>query len=336
MADSGPMVPLRLIAAAMVVALAAACTPGAQPPGRPPAAEPATAPSTGATPTGRVVAVGARPEGIAVDPRTHLVAVGVHDPAAIVLLDGVTGTQRHRVTLPGTVRHLQIQAPGAILVPVEPANELLRVSVPDGQVLSRTTTGQGPHDAAATATGSVFVANEFGHSVAVTRGSSVQHTFGGLAQPGGVAAFGETVGVIDVGESTLTVFDADRLTEIAKIDAGDGPTHVVADRRGRFVVVDTRGNALLLFATTPSVHLVLSVPLEGNPYGVTYDPTRDRLWVTLTARNELVGFDLATNPPAPIARHPTIQQPNSVAVDSATGRVFLTGTANDVLQYLDP
>lgn len=331
------MVPMRLGLAVLTLCLAGGCATSPAPSGGPgpPAAEPETAPTTGAPPAGRVLQLGTKPEGLAVDAQTHVVAVAIHDPAALVLLDGGSGAELRRVGLPGTARHLQ-NRPGMILVPVETANELLQVAVPDGHIASRATTGRGPHDAAATASGRIFVANEFDRSVAIIRESTVEHTFGGVEQPGGVATFGETVGVVDVGRSTLTIFDAERTAELAKVSAGNGPTHVVADRRGRFIVIDTRGNALLLYETTPEVRQVRTVPLDGGPYGVAYDQTRDRLWVSLTGRNELVGFDLTTEPPTPFARWPTVRQPNTVAVDASTGRVFITGTADGVLQYLDP
>ena len=57
--------------------------------------------------------------------------------------------------------------------------------------------------------------------------------------------------------------------------------------------------------------------------------------MTLTARNELV--ELATSArPHLLARHPTVRQPNTVAADPATGRVFVTGKVDGVLQLLDP
>ena len=33
---------------------------------------------------------------------------------------------------------------------------------------------------------------------------------------------------------------------------------------------------------------------------------------------------------------PTVRQPNDVAVDEATGRVFVAGTDDDQLQLIDP
>lgn len=58
--------------------------------------------------------------------------------------------------------------------------------------------------------------------------------------------------------------------------------------------------------------------------------------MTLTDRNELVGLDLAAGTPVEIARLPTVGQANSVAVDSATGRVFVAGVAGGNLALVDP
>jgi len=301
------------------------------------AAEPAEAPEVSTPPTGTVITVGALPEGLVADPATHLVAVAVRDPARLVLVDGRDGTAVGEVPLPGTVRHLQLAAPGGpVLVPVEGSGRLVRVGLPGGAILGDAPTGAGPHDATAAANGQVFVADEAGGSVTVLDGERVVATLDGPAQPGGIAAAGNLIGVIDVRGSTLTVRDAESLAELTTVPAGDGPTHLVADRRGRLILTDTRGDALLTYELTPQVRLVDSVPLPGRPYGIAYDPVRDQLWVTMTGRNELVGLDLASGTPVEVVRLPTVGQANSVAVDSATGRVFVAGVTEGNLALVDP
>jgi DNA-binding beta-propeller fold protein YncE len=143
-------------------------------------------------------------------------------------------------------------------------------------------------------------------------------------------------GVVDVGENTLTFYDAAGLTPLTELAAGDGPTHVVADSHGRLVVLDTRGGAVLLYAPPPQAALLSRTALPGQPYGIAYDPRRDQLWVTVTATNELVRLDLSGSAPREVDRFPTVQQPNTVAVDERTGRVFVTGTTPGLLQVLDP
>jgi hypothetical protein len=60
------------------------------------------------------------------------------------------------------------------------------------------------------------------------------------------------------------------------------------------------------------------------------------VWVTLTDSNRLVGLRLTTDGLRPFANLPTVRQPNSVAVDVASGRVAVAGSANGILQLLTP
>jgi DNA-binding beta-propeller fold protein YncE len=282
------------------------------------------------------VPVGAAPEGVVADPQTHIVAVGVREPSALALLDATTGTVLRKLPLPGALRHLQLARPGGpVLVPDEGSNRLIKVALPGGEVTSQVITGVVPHDATAAANGTVFVANELGHSVVAVRGDQIVHTFTDVAQPAGLAAVGDLVGLVDVRENTLTVYDAERLQRVAELPAGAGPTHVVADKRGQLAVIDTRGGAVLLYAFQPAIRQIRRVELPGTPYGVAYDSVRDRLWVTLTARNEVIGINLGADPPMLTTPLPTVRQPNTVAVDSSTGRLFVTGTAEGVLEIID-
>ncbi|MGB7798586.1 MAG: YncE family protein, partial [Pseudonocardiaceae bacterium] len=283
------------------------------------------------------VPVGAAPEGVVVDPQTHIVAVGVRDPAALTLVDANTGAVLRTVPLPGALRHLQLAGPGGpVLVPDEGSNRLLRVALPGGEITSQVVTGVVPHDATQAADGTVFVANELGHSVVAVRGDQVVHTFTDVTQPAGLAAVGNLVGLVDVRENTLTIYDAQRLQRVAELPAGAGPTHVVADKRGHLAVIDTRGGAVLLYELQPTIRQIGRVELPGTPYGVAYDPVRDRLWVTLTALNEVIGLNLNASAPVLATPLPTVRQPNTVAVDSATGRLFVTGTDEGVLEIIEP
>lgn len=300
-----------------------------------PAAEPANAPATRSAPAGRSVRVGGQPEGIVVDAKTHLVAVGLRGPAELVLLDSRSGRLVRRVSLPGSPRHLQLAAAGGpVLVPAENADALIQVDLPGGNVHSTPVLRQ-PHDATEIA-GRIFVGNEFGGSVSVISAGRVVASIGKLVQPGGVTADGADLGVIDVRSDLLSLYAASTLRLIARVSGGSGPTHAVSGD-GRVFVVDTRGGAVRSFASAATgLRLQQRFAVPGAPYGVAIDAARRRLWVTLTARNELVEFTIGARGLTAATRYATGQQPNTVAVDPSNGRVFVANAAAGTVQLIDP
>lgn len=117
-----------------------------------------------------------------------------------------------------------------------------------------------------------------------------------------------------------------------RVAAGVGPTHVLAVA-DRLYVTDTRGGALLVFATRPKLALTRRVFLPGGPYAIAVDVTRHRLWVTLTARNEVVSLP-ANGRPRPLVTLPSVRQPDGVAVDSTSGTVAVAGRGPGVVQLI--
>ena len=304
----------------------------------PPAPEPAEAPPLEEEPAGRVVEVGPAPEGVAVDPETGLVAVALRNPNELALVDGESGEISQRVGLPESARHIDIAAPGGpVLVPAEGSDSLVQVGLPDGEIVGETPVGDFPHAAAAAPNGRIFVVNEMASTASVVEEGRELETIETALKPGGVAVTDDgLVGIIGVRGLTLEVFEADTLESLGQIDAGEGPTHVRAGAENRFYVTDTRGDAVLIYDARPGPERLERVPLPGSPYGIAIDPRRDQLWVTLTAEQRVVQFALEGQSLREIARYPTVRQPNTVAVDPASGRVFVTGKTDGQLQILDP
>lgn len=297
------------------------------------AAEPATAPAQATAPTGTVRSVGALPEGIVYDPTTKLVAVAVRNPFRLQLLDPTTLAVRHSVALPGDVRHLQLAAAGGpVLVPDEAARRLLQISLPGGAITSSIAVGKQPHDAGRSGS-DIVVGNEFGKSLSVIRNGRVIKTLGGVQQPGGIVGDGSTVAVVDVGKFTVSTYDLRALKQTAVKNAGKGPTHGVLISGNRVLVADTRGNAMLEFSVDP-LKQIGRLPLTGAPYGMATDETTNTAWVTLTARNEVVGLDVSGTTPRVIARYRTVRQPNTVAVEPGSHTLWVTGTHDGVVQRI--
>lgn len=305
------------------------------------AAEPQGAPEPTATPPGREVQVGSAPEGVVVDPVTRTVAVSKRNPNELVLLDADTGEIRTRTPLPGFVRHLQLAAPGGpVLVPVESANAVVRVALPGGQADPPLVVGTVPHDVTQAPNGTVIAADELGGTVSAVRGDQVVKVFTDAVQPAGVAPVGDTVGMVDVRKNTLTTYDVAGLRIVGEVPAGQGPTHLVADRHGRMIATDTRGDAVIVFEPTSGPgggpREVARVAQPGGPYGITYDPARDRVWVASSGTNEVIGYDMAAPQPREVARVATIQNPYTLGVDPQTGRLYVAGVSTGAVQIVDP
>ncbi|HKV18412.1 MAG TPA: YncE family protein [Mycobacterium sp.] len=303
----------------------------------PPPAEPQKAPPQTAPIPGRTVPVGTAPEGVVVDAATRTVAVAARDPNELVLLNADTGDVVNRVPLPGFVRHLQLADPGGpVLVPVESANALVRVELPSGRALPQIVTGVVPHDASEADNGTVFVANEHGGTVTVLRGEEIVKVFADSVQPAGLAPVGRSMGLIDVRKNDLTVYDTENLRIVGSTPAGEGPTHLVADKHGRMIAADTRGDAIRVFEPLPTPRQIGEVAQPGGPYGIAYDPTRDLLWVASSGTNEVVGYDMSQPTPREVKRLPTVQDPYTLGVDATTGRLFIAGVSGGVVQIVDP
>jgi hypothetical protein len=146
----------------------------------------------------------------------------------------------------------------------------------------------------------------------------------GLPRPAhrATAAHGRVVATVDPLERTLTLTDRTTGRRVARVPAGVGPTHVVSDGAARLFVVDTEGDGLLLFRLRPELELVRRAALPGTPYGIAFDRRRHRLWITLTATNEVAELT-ANGQPRPLRRLPAVRQPDAVAVDR--GRVVVIG-----------
>ena len=317
--------------AALALLLAAAC--GAQPA---PAAvgEPARAPAPAASPPGRVVPVGHGPEGIAVDPSTGVVAVALRGPDQIAVLDG-EGRVLRAIAVPSPARHLRFAGPGGpLLAPLERSGALAELDVQTGTVLARVPLQRQPHDAVA-ASGRVFVSNEFSDTLAVVESGRVVRELPAPAQPGGVAAAGDAVAVLGVRSHQLELYDAVGLRSLGVAGAGAGPTHVVG-AGGRLYVVDTLGGAVLVLSAAPRPAQVGRADAPGRPYGVAIDAVRQRLWVTETATDLVAEYDISGPAPRLLATRPSVAQPNSVAVDERTGRAYVTGGRDGVVQIVEP
>jgi hypothetical protein len=193
---------------------------------------------------------------------------------------------------------------------------------------------RGEPSSAATLDGRTLVALRDERAVAVVRGDEVQRTITGqMMSADQVLSTGTGAVVLDRLRNAVFELDVPGARVTQGLRAGQGATNAVTDRFGRVLVADTRGGALLAFSLDPLL-LRQNYPVDGAPYGIAYDTERDLAWVTLTERNEVVGYDVAGEQPEEKYRFPTVSQPNTVAVDPRTGRVVVASGTGDGIQVI--
>ena len=316
-----------VMAAAVAATACGASGPGVAIPLRA-APEPAVAPPAKAHLPGVVLPLDGTPEGVAVI-SDGTVAVSVRGPDGIVMFNLAAPAERRMVPLGGSARHLFLAGPdGPLLIPDESDDQFVEMSLPEGRVLQSVTVGRQPHDSIAVGPDTVFVADELASTIHIVRHGQVIRVVAAPLQPGGMAASpdGSVMVTVGVRGRRITAYRPDG-TILGSANCGAGPTHAVTGSDGLYWVVDTNGGALLGFKVGAHGPVQVARLLVGDrPYGVAYDARRSTLWVTLTGRNQLVGLRLRGTSVMSRSSFDTVRQPNTVAVDDATGALVVTGS----------
>lgn len=330
----------RMVAAVLVgvTAVSTACSSG-EPADElmvsdPVAATAARSPAPGVDPAGTVSAVTGTPTSMVVDAEHRVLAVAVTEPPA-VLLYPLTEADRlaepTAVPLPGAPSSVTLAGPGGpLLVSVD--GELVRITLPAGTAASAPVDGE--LVSAAELGDRTLVAVRDRKAVAVLGGDRVHRMIsGGLYSADQVLTTGDGAVVFDRLRNAVFELDVRGGTVDEGLRAGEGSTNAVTDRFDRVLMADTRGGALLAFSLDPLL-MRQRYPVDGAPYALAYDAERDLLWVTLTAVNEVVAFDVTGGQPVEVHRFPTVEQPNSVAVDPTSGRVVVASATGKGLQVI--
>jgi len=146
-----------------------------------------------------------------------------------------------------------------------------------------------------------------------------------------LAAQGNTVAVLDRERTSVTTIGDDgRVGQ--SLRAGQGATTMVADPAGRLLVTDTRGGKLLVFGANPLI-LRQAYPVPQSPYGLA--GSRGLAWVSQTAANLVIGYDLSTGIPVEKVRYPTVQQPNTLSFDDAAGTLYVMSGSGGGVQIIE-
>ncbi|MDT5337998.1 MAG: hypothetical protein QOD90_3503 [Mycobacterium sp.] len=304
--------------------------------GPPPTISPANAavsPAVTEKPAGSVRPLAAAGEAAAFDPATSSLVVLGRDAAggSVLATFPVTGLGR-TIPLPATATAIVGDGSGNVYASTK--GGYFKVDVGTGAVARFDVDGERDTEFTAItrrADGKVVLGSSAGAVYTLGSATAVEARLQIFSHVDALVAVGDTVAVLDRGQTSVTTIDPSGTKQEHALRAGEGATTMVTDPFDRILVADTRGEALLVFGTNPLM-LRQQYPVKGAPYGLAGS---SRLaWVSETATNSVVGYDLGTGIPVEKVRYRTVQQPNSLTFDDKTGTLFVVSGADGGVQVI--
>lgn len=296
------------------------------------AAQPAVSPP-GPNPAGVVQPLGGHPQSAWFDAGSRQLVVlcpaaDASAPASIAVL-GAQGAPR-LVTLPGPAAALTGDGQGTAYLAGRDGYVALTLAT--GQSVVKSVAGGTEFTAIARrADGRLVLGSADGAVYTLTADGAVANHNKIFARVDGLATQGNTTVVLDRGQTSVTTIGADGRAE-QSLRAGEGATTLVADPWGRVLVADTRGGQLLAYGVDPLI-LRQAFPVRQAPYGLA--GSHDLAWVSQTATNTVIGYDLSTGIPVEKVRYPTVQQPNSLAFDEASDTLYVVSGSGAGVQIIE-
>ena len=295
----------------------------------------ATAPAPNSTPTGEIRKLAGHPVAAIVDPATPaLVVLGGADPDAADTLTvlGEDGVAARTISLgaPGTA----LTADGAGHVLVSARGGYVSVDLAAGTAVRTGITGEQDTDFTAIARrsdGQLVLGSADGSVLVLSSATGVGHRDKLSSRVDSIVTQGNTAGALERGQTSVTAVDPDGSAREA-LRAGEGATTMAADPAGRVLVADTRGGELLVLSAEPLI-LRQRYPVPGAPYGIA--GSQGLAWVSQTATNTVIGYDLATGIPVEKVRYPTVRQPNILAYDDASGTLYVVSGSGAGVQVIE-
>jgi DNA-binding beta-propeller fold protein YncE len=299
-------------------------------------AEPAVSPPVTTRPAGDVRPLAGHPVSAVFDPVTaSLVVFGPgpdgQAPGTVTMLPAATGAPR-TVALPGPATALAGDGKGHAFLSAR--GGYYRVDLQTAAVTRIAVTGQDTTDFTAVARrddGRLVLGSADGAVYTLRNDNEVAATVKIFARVDSVVTQKNTAVVLDRGQTSVTTIDPSGDRAAQALRAGDGATTIATDPAGRVLVADTRGESLLVYGVDPLM-LRQRSPVRQSPYGLV--GSSRLVWVSQTASNSVVGYDLATGIPVEEVRYPTVRQPDSLAFDDATGTLYVVSSTGDGVQVI--
>lgn len=286
-----------------------------------------------ATPDGEIRELSGHAAGAVFDPATGTLVVltpGAEGQSTLSLLSG--RQQRRDVTLLPAATALSVDGKGNVLASTR--GGYFRVDVASAKPAKIDVDGAQGVDFTAIAL------RADGNPVLGTADGAV-YTLGGdhtvaarlkiFARVDSLVTQGNTAVVLDRGQTSVTAVNTSGTKAAQALRAGEGATTMAADARGRVLVADTRGDELLVFGADPLI-MRQRYPVPAAPYGLA--GSAQLAWVSQTAANTVIGYDLSTGIPVEKVRYRTVQQPNSLAYDDKTDTLYVVSGSGAGVQVI--
>ncbi len=227
----------------------------------------------------------------------------------------------------GNNRIVEISHAGTVSYPLTVANGL-----------------SGPMGVAVNSTGTIiYVANTNANDVLEDNGGVLTTLGSGFNQPQGVAVDGNgNVFVADTGNSKIEEISGGTVSALGSSYAFNQPSGVAVDSSGNVFVADTGNNAVVEISGTTVTKLAgtynlpfgVGVDSAANVYVADNDDFEVRMITPAGGVTTLAGSTSAQG--SCTANPPLFQNPYGVAVDSATGDVYVTDYTASAVCKLTP
>ncbi|MCV6984873.1 hypothetical protein H7H78_05275 [Mycobacterium shinjukuense] len=306
-------------------------------PSTPPTIEPAgpaVSPPVSRDPAGVVRPLGGHPQAALFDGGTRTLVVlspgaDPSAPASISVFDDARAAPRV-IALPGPASAITCDGRGTAYLATRggfftvdlSAGHIARVDVADAVEYTAI---------ARRADGKLVLGSADGAVSTLAADATITNRITIFARVDALVTHGNTAVVLDRGQTSVTTIGADGAARQA-LRAGQGATAMAADPLGRVLVADTRGDQLLVYGVDPLI-LRQAYPVRQAPHGLA--GSRELAWVSQTASNVVIGYDLSTGIPVEKVRYPTVQQPNSLAFDETSDTLYVVSGSGAGVQVIE-
>ncbi len=300
-------------------------------------AEPAVSPVAAVRPAGTVRPLAGRATGAVFDATTGLLAVLSPGPdaqaAATLGLVGDSSRPPAAVALPGPASALAGDGQGVAYLSgsggyytVDLATRgIKRVDVDDAAGVDFTAIGR-------RADGFMVLGSADGAVYTLTAdGTRIAERAKIFARVDQIVTQGDVAVVLDRGQTSVTTIGTDGKPQYA-LRAGQGATTLAAAAQGPVLAADPRSGRLLVYGVDPLM-LHQDYPVPDAPYGLA--GAGGFAWVSQTGTNTVVGYDLTTGIPVEKVRYPTVQQPNTLALDEKSDTLYVVSGSGAGIQVIE-